>query len=420
VSKSVVIVGGGLVGLSSALFLTEAGADVTIIDSGALGGGAARGNAGFMCTAIVEPLPAPGAIGNALKSLRDPQRALRVLPRAIPAMAPWLLAFARNCTTSRYESGRAALAKFNRNSSAILERLATQGVAVTLSRELLVPYHDVAKAEHHFAALQPMVEFGARIPDRIVDGDEIRRIAPAITDHIRAGLVMPGDRSIDPRRYVDSVIDILKSRHVRIIEHTEVTGVESSGKRVRSLATTSGTVGGEEFVLSAGAGSRLVAKHFDLRLSVIPGQGYNVALPTSPGLQQPVIFEEVHAVATPFEDRIRLGGTMEFGGDHPPFDGRRVETIVASMRTFLDLDWDQRFDTWAGSRPMSADGLPFMGRPKRWSNVVVGAGHGMFGLTLAPPSGVAISELIMTGRSSTDISAFDPDRNPLRRPKRDR
>jgi D-amino-acid dehydrogenase len=418
VSKSVVIVGGGLVGLSSALFLTEAGADVTIIDNGGLGGGAARGNAGFMCTAIVEPLPAPGAIGNALKSLRDPQRALRILPKAIPGMAPWLLAFARNCTASRYQSGRAALARFNRNSSAILERLATQGVAVELSRELLVPYHDVGKAEHHFKALQPMVEFGARVPDRVVDGDEIRRIAPAITDHIRAGLVMPGDRSIDPRRYVDSVIDILKARNVRILEHTEVTGVESTGDRVRSLSTTDGAVDGEEFVLSAGAGSRLVAKHFDLRLSVIPGQGYNVALPTSPGLQQPVIFEEVHAVATPFEDRIRLGGTMEFGGDHPPFDGRRVEMIIASMRKFLDLDWDNRYDTWAGSRPMSADGLPFMGRPKRWSNVVVGAGHGMFGLTLAPPSGVAISELIMTGRSSTDISAFDPDRSPLRRVKR--
>ncbi|MGZ4791118.1 MAG: NAD(P)/FAD-dependent oxidoreductase, partial [Ilumatobacteraceae bacterium] len=169
------------------------------------------------------------------------------------------------------------------------------------------------------------------------------------------------------------------------------------------------------FVLSAGAGSRLLAKKFELRLAVIPGQGYNVGLPTSPGLQQPVIFEEVHAVATPFDDRIRLGGTMEFGGDNPPFDERRVEAIVASMRTFLNLDWDHRFDTWAGSRPMSADGLPFMGRPKRWRNVVVGAGHGMFGLTLAPPSGVAISELIMTGRSSSDISAFDPDRNPLRR-----
>jgi D-amino-acid dehydrogenase len=414
-SKSVVIVGGGLVGLSSALFLTEAGAEVTIVDNGSLGGGAARGNAGFMCTAIVEPLPAPGAIANALKSLRDPTRALRVLPKAVPKMTPWLLAFARNCTSSRYQSGRAALAQLNRNSGAILERLSTQGVAVTLSRELLVPYHDVAKAEHHFAALQPMVEFGARVPDRVVEGDEIRRLAPAITDHIRAGLIMPGDRSIDPRRFVDSVIDILKERNVRFMENTDVTHVDSSGDRVLSLRTTNGTIDAEEFVLAAGAGSRLLAKHFDLRLSVIPGQGYNVGLPTSPGLQQPVIFEEVHAVATPFEDRIRLGGTMEFGGDNPPFDPRRVDAIIASMRKFLDLDWDERFDTWAGSRPMSADGLPFMGRPKRWRNVVVGAGHGMFGLTLAPPSGVAIAELIMNGHSSSDISAFHPDRNPLRR-----
>ncbi len=414
-SKTVVIVGGGLVGQSSALFLTEAGADVTIIDSDALGSGAARGNAGFMCTAIVEPLPMPGAIGNALKSLRDPARALRILPKAIPRMAPWLLTFARNCTASRYQSGRAALAEFNRNSSAVLERLTSQGAAVTLSRELLVPYHDVAKAEHHFKALQPMVEFGARIPDRVVDGDELRRIAPAITDHVRAGLVMPGDRSVDPRRYVDSVIEILRTRGTRFLEHTEITRVVSSGDSVRSVETSNGTIDGEEFVLAAGAGSRLLAKHFDLRLAVIPGQGYNVGLPTSPGLQQPVIFEEVHAVATPFEDRIRLGGTMEFGGDHPPFDARRIESIITSMRKFLDLDWDERFDTWAGSRPMSADGLPFMGRPKRWRNVVVGTGHGMFGLTLAPPSGVAIAELIMTGRSSTDISAFDPDRSALRR-----
>jgi D-amino-acid dehydrogenase len=284
-----------------------------------------------------------------------------------------------------------------------------------LSRELLVPYHDVAKAEHHFKALQPMVEFGARIPDRVVDGDEIRRLAPAITDHVRAGLVMPGDRSIDPRRYVDSVIDILRSRNVRFVEHTEITNVASVGDRVRSVETSNGVFDAEEFLLAAGAGSRLLAKHFDLRLSVIPGQGYNVGLPTSPGLQQPVIFEEVHAVATPFEDRIRLGGTMEFGGDHPPFDSRRVDSIIASMREFLDLDWDEQFDTWAGSRPMSADGLPFIGRPKRWKNVVVGAGHGMFGLTLAPPTGVAISELITTGRASTDISAFDPDRSALRR-----
>ena len=148
---------------------------------------------------------------------------------------------------------------------------------------------------------------------------------------------------------------------------------------------------------------------------MIPGQGYNVGLPTSPGLQQPVIFEEVHAVATPFEDRIRLGGTMEFGGDHPPFDGRRVEMIVASMRKFLDLDWDERFDTWAGSRPMSADGLPFMGTTETVAQR--GRRRRPRHVRSDPCAAQWRRHLRIDhdGRSSTDISAFDPDRSALRR-----
>lgn len=150
-------------------------------------------------------------------------------------------------------------------------------------------------------------------------------------------------------------------------------------------------------------------------MPVIPGQGYNVGLPTSSTLSNPVIFEEVHAVATPFADRIRLGGTMEFDGDEPRFDQRRVDAILTSMRQVIELDFDAHFDTWAGSRPMSPDGLPLMGRPRDFSNLVLAAGHGMFGLSLTPVSAIALSELVLDGRSSVDLSDFDPDRFTLRK-----
>jgi D-amino-acid dehydrogenase len=143
---------------------------------------------------------------------------------------------------------------------------------------------------------------------------------------------------------------------------------------------------------------------------VVAGQGYNVALPTTPRLRHPVIVEEVHAVATPFADRIRLGGTMELAGDAPPFDQRRVDAIIRSMRRYLDLAWDERSDTWAGSRPMSADGLPLIGRTRRLTNVVIAGGHGMYGFTLAAATARAVAELIVDGTSSTDLRAFDPDR----------
>jgi D-amino-acid dehydrogenase len=135
-----------------------------------------------------------------------------------------------------------------------------------------------------------------------------------------------------------------------------------------------------------------------------------VAVPPDPGVDRPIIFEEVHAVASPFADRVRLGGTMEFAGDNPKFDQRRVEAIVSSLRRFIDLRWDERFDTWAGSRPMSPDGLPYLGRPSKWKNVVVAAGHGMYGLSLAAPTAQVVADLVAGERPRVDLSPFSPDR----------
>jgi D-amino-acid dehydrogenase len=163
-------------------------------------------------------------------------------------------------------------------------------------------------------------------------------------------------------------------------------------------------------VLSAGAGAGLLGKFLGLSLHIVPGQGYNVGLPTTNGLTNPVIFEEAHAVATPFADRIRLGGTMEFAGHNPSFDGRRVDAIITSLRKFVNLEYESKFDAWAGSRPMSADGLPLLGRPKKWTNVVVAGGHGMWGLTLAPATAEVVTELIVDGHASTDLAAFGVDR----------
>ena len=194
------------------------------------------------------------------------------------------------------------------------------------------------------------------------------------------------------------------------MEDAPVASVEHSGGRIRSLTTARGRIDGEQFVIAAGAGSDAIARLIGMRLAVVPGQGYNVVLPSTPKLDRPVIVEEAHAVATPLSDRIRLGGTMEFTGPNPTFEARRVDAIIASMRKFFDLEWDKRSDTWAGSRPMSPDGLPLIGRPKNWSNLIVAAGHGMYGLTLAPATGLAVSQLLLEGRAAIDLSAFAPDR----------
>ena len=409
-TRSVIVIGGGLQGLSTAFFLTELGAEVTIVDHGKLGGGAARGNAGYMCGSILEPLANPSAIRSTLKSLKDPTRALRLDPTKLPSLTPWFLKFASRSTAALHRKTSTELVNFNRPMQQLLDQMAVAGIDVTQGKGLVVPFHDVALAEHWGKTMSPMNELLGLASLKMLDGDAMREVVPALTDHIKAGYVMEVDRALDPRRYVDTMIEVLRARGVRLIEDAPVKSIELGNGRVGAVKTAQGIVTGDEYVLAVGAGSRVLGKMLGVRLPVISGQGYNVALPTSPSMDSPVIFEEAHAAATPMADQIRLGGTMEFAGDNPKFDGRRVDAIINSMRKFVDLDWEARTDTWAGCRPMTADGKPFIGRPKGWHNLIVATGHGMFGLTLSPATGQAVSELIVTGTTSSDLSPFHPNR----------
>jgi D-amino-acid dehydrogenase len=410
VPKSVLVVGGGLIGLTSALALHERGATVTVVDAAEMGSGAARGNAGFVSPTLMAPLAGPGVLRKAAGALVQRDGALRISPRAVPSLLRWSVGFLRAGTATRFSAAQAALAALNRDLDRLLGDLAALGVDVSLGEEIVVPFQDVAFAERFHAELLHMSEFGVAAPGDLLDGDEVRRIVPALTDHVRAGFVLPGNRALDPRRYVDTLINALETRGVALLERRSITGFDVRRDRVHRIRTSAGPLDAEHLLLAAGAGIRALGRLLGLRLDVVAGQGYNVALPTSPGLDRPVIVEEVHAVATPFADRIRLGGTMELAGDSPPFNRRRVETVVRSMRPFLDLDWTAQREPWSGSRPMSADGLPLIGRPRILSNVVVAGGHGMFGLTLAPATARVVADLIVDGGTSVDLSAFDPDR----------
>jgi D-amino-acid dehydrogenase len=405
-----VVIGGGLIGLSSALALQERGFDVAVVDAAALGSGASRGNAGFLCPTLLAPLPGPGMIRNAARALVDHDGALRIRPDAAPSMARWGTRFVRACTRRRWAAGRVALATLFREHAEQLARMVASGVDATTGAEITVPFHDVRVAEHFHAELEDMAACGLPGPGALLDGDELRRTVPALTDHIQAGFLLPGNRSADPRRFVDTLIEVLRARGVQPLEHRTVTGFDVVGDRVRRVRMAEGDVDADEVVLAAGAGLRALGRRLGLRLEVVAGQGYNVALPTTATFGRPVIFEEAHAAATPFHDRIRLGGTMELTGERPAFDPRRVDAIVRSLRRFLDLDWDGRWDAWSGSRPMSADGLPLLGRTRRFANVVVAGGHGMQGFTLAPATAAVVADLVEDGRSSFDLSPFDPDR----------
>ena len=409
--SSVVIVGGGLIGLTTAVFLNDRGVDVTIIDSGELGGGAAKGNAGLLCSALLEPLPAPGSFRTALKSLLDPAGALRMRPSEFPKLAPWLLRFALKANARSYQSGRVALGGLNASSLRLGDRLRGLGVTIDTGPPLLVAMHDPAEAEHFRAELELMRQFGGIVPPTLLTADEIHAAIPALTGHVATGFFLDNDLPIDPRVMIDSMIGVLRARGVRVVEHRTIRSVDHTLGTVRSLTLSDGSeVPTEHILIAAGAGSHAVGKLFGMNIPVVAGQGYNFVLPSSAAFTHPVIFQDAHFVATPLADGVRLGGTMELTGDRPKFDQRRVDAIVRSARPLLDLEYDKSRSTWAGSRPLTSDGLPIMGRSKTLSNVSLAVGHGMYGLTLAPATGAAMTELLCDPRPETNLQAFSPTR----------
>jgi D-amino-acid dehydrogenase len=290
----------------------------------------------------------------------------------------------------------------------------TTGVDVETGPPLLVAMHDPVEAEHFRKELELMRQFSAIVPPRVLTGAEVRAKVPALTDHIQAGFFLDNDLPLDPRVVVDTLIEVLRERGVQLIERQAVRSADIAAGRVRSITLANGrSLSADEVLVAAGSGSHRVGTLFGLNLPVVAGQGYNFVLPSSPDFTHAVIFQDAHFVATPLADGIRLGGTMELTGDDPKFDQRRVDAIVRSAEPLVHLDYSVKRNTWSGCRPLTSDGLPLLGRVRGWQNLSVAVGHGMYGLTLAPATGLAMSELIVDKRSSVDLTAFNPNRFKL-------
>ena len=389
-------------GLTTAFSLSERGVAVTVIDEGPLGGGAARGNAGWIAPTQLGPLPSPHALREAMRAIGRPHSAVYLRPAGAVRLAPWLLRFVRQCTAARAAAGRAALVALDEASTEALAALARAGVDLDGVRGIVSVHADAAAAEH--AALG----FGVT---EVVTGDALRALVPFLGDRTAHGVLLERDRSINPGHFVDSLIEVLGERGVMFVPGSPVRSFDTDRAQVRAVVTDHGRHPADVVVLAAGAGTAALGARLGLRLPVIAGKGYSFSVPMPVLMPHSVLFETDHVVCTPLGDRVRVAGTMELGGVEGRLDQRRIDGIVRSAtRLMPDLDLRDRSDMWVGSRPITPDGLPIIGRPSAWSNVLIGAGHGMFGVTLAPATGEALARLAVDDGTVNALEPFRPDR----------
>jgi D-amino-acid dehydrogenase len=409
--RSAVVVGAGIVGLSTAWFLQERGVDVTVVDRTGVAAGASWGNAGWIAPALTMPLNSPKLLRYGLRSLLDRNAPLHIPLTANSALWTFLIQFAANCRPSVWNRAMRANLPLNEECIEAFDVLIANGVdAPVTDAPITALFRTIDDAENMMRDLRALQNAGQSVFVTGLSGEALRGQVPLASPEITAAININGQRFIDPGRFVTALGKAVEQRGATILTE-EVRGVFSSGTGATVLPYSGEPLTTDAAVIATGAWlSRLAGRR--LRVPVGAGRGYSFTVPVDRPIPAPVYLPEARVACTPFNGALRVAGTMEFRDPHEPMMAERVGAIVASASPLLDgVRWAERSDIWVGPRPITPDGRPLIGEISR--NVYVAGGHGMWGLAHGPVTGRLLTEQITTGKQPETLQPFDPLRRAV-------
>jgi len=413
-AQHVVIVGGGVIGLSTAYYCSQRGYKVTLIERlPAQRDGCSFGNAGMIVPSHFVPLAAPGMVALGLKWMWNPESPFYIKPRLSWDLLNWGWKFWQASTKQRVAAAAPVLRDLNLASRALYEQLASSGIECGLQRKGLLM---LCKSQHALDEEAAMASEAQKlgIPAEVHDARGTQSLDPDVKMDVTGSVFFPLDCHLQPEKYVHGLEAAVLERGGKLLWNTEVEKWHMENGQIRALSTTAGEVNGDIFVLSAGSWSPENARQLDLKLPMQAGKGYSLTLTKPRQLPQICsIFVEARIAVTPMGQALRFGGTMEMSGLNEHIDPRRVQGIIKAVPNyypeFQTTDFEG-IEPWRGLRPCSPDGLPYLGRTKRYRNLVIATGHAMMGLSLAPITGKLVSEIVAGEQPEIDLRLLSPDR----------
>jgi D-amino-acid dehydrogenase len=408
--QHVAVIGAGMVGLSCAWFLQEAGAQVTVYDRDRVAAGASWGNAGWLTPALTAPLPEPSVLRYGLRAALSPRSPVYLPLRADPTLVRFLAGFVRSSTARAWRRGMGAYAPLNERALEAFDVLAAGGVPAHTHRAetFLACFRRERDAERLCAELEHIREAGQQVSAHPVTGWRVRAMEPVLTDRVAAAVRIHGQRYLHPPEFVTGLAFAVQARGGEVVQGADVVDLQH-----RAGGITVATAAGERLhhdaaVLATGADLGRLAKRFGVRCPVQAGRGYSFSVPLERMPRGPLYFPTQRVALTPLGERLRVAGMMEFRRPGDPLDPRRVAAIVEAVRPFLDgVDLDDRRNEWVGSRPCTPDGLPLLGRTAS-PRVFAAGGHGMWGIALGPITGQLVAQAVLKGETPPELAPFDP------------
>lgn len=411
--KKVVVIGGGIVGLCSAYFLHKEGHKVVVVDKGAMDSGASYVNAGYISPSHLIPLAAPGVMKQGIKWMFDSSSPLYIKPRMNYDFLKWAWAFNRACSKKKVEKSIPVLRDIC---------LLGQELYNDIKSQQIFDFHMENKGLLMLCKTEKMMQKELElsrianeegIPCKELSLEELRKLEPNAAMDVIGATYFTDDSHSTPGEFMKGLINHLKNSGVKILNKEEVVSFNFEGTKIKSVQTMKRVIKADEFVLSTGSWTTELSKKLGLKLVLEAGKGYRINSYQPTGITIPAILAEAKVAVTPMNGFTRFAGTMEIAGISDNINETRVNAIANATKNYypdINLTPEERLNASSGLRPLSFDGVPYIGRTKKCENVVFATGHAMLGWTLGTSTGKLVSEIISDKKSSLNLEPFSPDR----------
>lgn len=431
------ILGGGIIGLSTAWYLNESGWDVTVLEKGGLIDNCSFGNMGYLSPSHIVPLAAPGMIEQGFWWMFDAKSPFYVRPSLRPELIRWGLKFMRACTHKHVERSAKPLTDLLLLSERLFFEWSQAGaLQFELEQKGCIMYYQTAKKEQEEKeAAKTAEQQGLKV--EYIDREQAQTLEPALRPDVRGGVWFKDDAHLNPNTLMQQLPALLEQRGVRILRETEVSEFERNAGKITAVLTGTTRFESDLVILAAGSWSPQLARLAGESIALMPGKGYSMTIDQpQQQLNHPCILLEAKVALTPWHNSLRIGSTMEIGPINDRILLPRVQGIVEAVPKFLpgyaddahfkalahDVNsgnisrenWKQdgaaNHKVWFGFRPVSSDGLPYIGFARNHKNMIIATGHAMLGLSMGPGTGKLVADLANGKPPLFDLAAFDPNR----------
>lgn len=412
-NKEVIIIGGGIIGLCSAYYLQKEGHQVTIIDKSKMNAGASYVNAGYLSPSHLIPLSAPGVMKKGLKWMFNKSSPLYIKPRLDLDLLHWAWAFNKSCSQQHVDKAAPIIKDICVLSQELLDDIKTtenfkfhydkKGLFVLCQTEKML--------EEEIKTAEIAKDLGLIV--REVAPLEIKELEPNVEINAIGAAYFECDQHTTPHEFMADLKQYLLDSGVVFLTNEKVIDIHVNKGEIKSIETDKQSLTVNEYVLAAGSWSNLVSKKIGLKLLLQAGKGYRINTERPTGITIPSIFSEAKAAVTPMNGFTRFAGTMEIAGINHSINQLRVDAIASAVKSYypsISLTQTEKNNAACGLRPVSPDGLPYIGKSKYCDNLTIASGHAMMGWSMGPGTGKLVQEIIDEQSPSMPIDLFNPDR----------